>query len=160
MGSESCIYEAVIPNVRPKGWDHRSRPWTYLEGGPQEEMLLDRYQVLNWNLERMPHPAAFIAFNRERPPGLDPWASHRTLELEVAQLHASGPASFIPPSRLESLDELRRMTVKGVLHTQRLLDLPHLNSAPERVVRNLTPPGRLEVSHQSPGLLTCSPQIY
>ncbi len=47
------------------------------------------------------------------PSGPDPWVSYRTLELEVAQLHTSGPAPFVPPSELICSDEPRRVTVKG-----------------------------------------------
>ena len=56
--------------------------------------------------------------------GPDLWASYRTLEVEVSQLHVS----FVPPSELVCSDERRGMTAKGVLHAQRLLDLSRTNS--------------------------------
>ncbi len=43
-GPESCITEAITPDVGPNGWDHRGRPWSCMEG---QEALLERYQAQN-----------------------------------------------------------------------------------------------------------------
>ena len=53
--SQVVVDQQLTPNFQANGSDPRGRPWTYLEGPQEEEMALEWYQALSWNVGRTTH---------------------------------------------------------------------------------------------------------
>lgn len=55
------------PNVQANGSDNQDKPWINMDSQREEEMTLERYQALSWNLERSTHLASSVAHDGGTP---------------------------------------------------------------------------------------------